>query len=254
MHICAFGPLTLALDERTIPVRNEFNIAQLRQRILGALPGALSGVGERAVEAFLALEGISMWRPARLGVLQLSFVFDIGLPFALIGENPSAKPLAMRAGDTARDGRYPEPDVWRVVHAGALLSHWGAAINFVTDAASTSVRLEVALPDSGTLEVQVRPNGQTGCEESKRARLIVIDARGTHGALEQILQSCAVDLESSPAASGVLVFEPRFWVGVQQKEWIHQSTLNPSAAVPIAAAMLGNADAGRQALRLTLLE
>ncbi len=234
-------------------MRNTFNISQLRQRILGALPRALTSVGERALEGFLALDGISMWRPDRLGVLQLSFVFDIGLPFGLIGDNPSIKPLAMRVGDAARDGQYPDLDAWRVVHTGALLCHWGATVNFITDAATPAVRLEVERADGAALDVDVISGPSPAHAPSQRSRLIAIDARDRDVTHAQIALSCAAGFARSADVSGVLVFEPRFWVGIEQKEWIHQAQLNPDAAVPVAAEMLGGADTGRHALRLALL-
>jgi hypothetical protein len=238
-------------------MRNTFNISQLRQQILNALPGTLTPVGEQALEAFLALEGISTWRPDRMGVLQLSFVFDIGLPFALIGDNPSAKPLIVRAGDAARDGRYPNDDAWRVVHAGALLSHWGATVNFVTDPVTPAVHLEMGLGANDPLNVVVVPAARAAeCAmglEAQRPMLTAIDARGSHGAHQQIAQACAATFAHATHVAGVLVFEPRFWVGIAQKEWIHLAQLNPAAAVAVPAAMLGRADSGRQALRLALL-
>ena len=56
--------------------------------------------------------------------------------------------------------------------------------------------------------------------------------------------------------AGVLLFEPRFWIGVEQKEWLHMARLAPDVA-GLEPRVLGCADgdrfAGAQALRLPLL-
>ena len=56
--------------------------------------------------------------------------------------------------------------------------------------------------------------------------------------------------------AAVLLFEPRFWIGVEQKEWLHMARLGANAE-GLEPRMFGSADgdrfAGAQALRLPLL-
>ena len=66
------------------------------------------------------------------GSRELSFIFDIGLPFALIGDKPVAKTLGLHVGERGSgDGRLPEPGLWSAVHAVALLCRWGLDVQFV---------------------------------------------------------------------------------------------------------------------------
>jgi hypothetical protein len=244
-------------------LRNTYNIGLLRRRILDALPRPLSVVGETAVEGFLSLAGVSAWNPNRLGLKELSYIFDIGLPLALIGDNVSSKAYAMHVADCVHDGRYPNEDRWRVVHAGALLSRWGAAVQFKAEPAEWAPQIEMQLPDGETLDVYVWKaatalltgpvKGGSFDEQSPRSHLLLIDVRGTGSRHEEISATLAEAFVRSERLSGVLSFEPRFWIGVEQKEWLHLARLNPNATVAVPAELLGNADHGRHALRLPLL-
>jgi hypothetical protein len=244
---------------RSRRVRNTYNISLLRKRIADALPRPLSPIGEAAVEGFLSLAGVSRWLPERIGLLQLSHVFDIGLPFALIGDNPTVKPLALGVGDAVCEGKLPHPDLWRAVHAGALLTHWGGSVQFVTDTGAAASRLEVALPDGQTPRVDVvgwQP--ALGTEPvtdlaDDRPRILAIDVRGSGSCHEAITAACADDFDRTPEMLAVLSFEPRFWVSVEHKEWIHLARINANAQVPVASDTLGAGDGGRHTLSFALL-
>jgi hypothetical protein len=230
-------------------VRNTYNISLLRRRIQEALPRTLSPQGESAVEGFLSLPGASAWRPDRLGLRELSFIFDIGLPFALIGDKPVAKTLGLHAGDAVRDGRLPESTLWSAVHAVALLCHWGLDVRLVSTAMAP-LQFEVQMPGGAPFTLDVR----RAVLEPASAGLVALDMRGATVSFDA---AAAYYCEQFAAGLvGVLLFEPRFWIGVEQKEWLHMARLAPDV-VGLEPRVLGCADgdrfAGAQALRLPLL-
>jgi len=232
-------------------MRNTYNISLLRRRIFDALPRPASPFGEAAIEGFLSLPGASAWRPDRLGLKELSFVFDVGVPLALIGDNASAKPVALYIGDAARDGREPDRSIRSLVHAAALLSRWGCAIQFVGAgvAMHRSWRVEFASPSGEPIDVVVSDEEAGYARSADRLQLWVRDVDGS-------LESAAAafdDVFASRDVCGALVFQPRFWIGVEQKEWLHLARLNPTARVALASEQLGGADGERRALRLALL-
>jgi hypothetical protein len=235
-------------------MKNTYNLSRLKQRIQEALPRPPSPVGEAAIDGFLALTGISRWQPERLGILQLSFVFDIGLPFGLIGDNASVKPLATSVGDSVCDGRNPDPQLWRVVHAGALLHHWGIEVEFRGDGAGPSAQIGVMLPSGTMLDVDVGAAYSMRRDDSQVPGLQMIDARGAPGRHAEVAAAFANDFAAPRQLVGVVSFEPRFWVSIEQKEWIYRACAHPNAAIAIDGPPFGKADSGRQALRLALLE
>jgi hypothetical protein len=235
-------------------VRNTYNISRLRQRIEDALPRPLSAHGETAVEGFLALTGISRWQPERLGILQLSFVFDIGLPLGLIGDSESARALATRVGDAVCEGRGPDPQCWRVVHAAALLRYWGAAVQFDGEGVGAAAQLAIALPNGTALEVDVSATYPASGSEGDLPRLTMIDVGGAAERHAEIAATCVDDFTAAPQPAGVVSFEPRFWVGIEQKEWIYRACTNPQADVALEGAPFDGADSGRRAVRLELLK
>lgn len=235
-------------------MRNTFNISRLRQRIEDALPRPLSTHGQVAVEGFLALTGISRWQPERMGVLELSFVFDIGLPLGLIGDGESTRALATSVGDAVCEGRRPDPQLWRVVHAAALLCHWGAAVEFNGEGVGPQAQLAITLPGGAALEVDVSATYPGGSSDADVPRLNMIDVVGAADRHVEIAAMCANDFVASPQPAGVISFEPRFWVSIEQKEWIYRACANPRADVRLEDPPFGGADSGRRAVRLTLLE
>lgn len=234
-------------------MRNTFNISRLRQRIEDALPRPLSVHGETAVEGFLALTGISRWQPERLGVLQLSFVFDIGLPLGLIGDCASTAALATSVGDALFEGRDPDPQLWRVVHAAALLRHWGAAVEFNGEGVGPAAQLTITLPN-GAAEVEVSATYPGGANEASAARLKMIDVAGAPARHAEIAAKSADDFAVSGSTAGVVSFEPRFWVSIEQKEWIYRACANPQSDLSLESAPFAGVDSGCRAVRLKLLE
>jgi hypothetical protein len=234
-------------------MKNTYNIGLLRRRILEALPRQPSQMGEAAVEGFLSLPGASAWRPDRLWLKELSYVFDIGLPFALIGDNPSAKMHGLRVGEVVRFGQYPPKDLWSQVHAAALLSKWGAHVQFAPDAKTHA--LEVQLGSGETVNVEVfRSHPPLDVKDhAGRSHLIAVDVHDASSQQDEIGAILRAGFQSAPQLSGVLLFEPRFWIGIEQKEWVHFAHRNPNAKVPIASEALGIADGNRHALRIPLL-
>lgn len=235
-------------------MRNTYNIGLLRRRIHESMPRALTPFGESAIEGFLSLPGASAWRPDRLGLKELSYIFDIGVPFALIGDNPSGRALGLHVGDAVRDGRPPEARLLSVVHAAALLSRWGLQVEITSSATAALPQFQVRLPNGETMSLEVRRGSDH--DPSVRARLLAIDMQGASARYEEVAAYCEERFPESEGVAGVLLFEPRFWIGIEQKEWLHMARLNPITK-GLESAMLGNPDgnrlAGRQALRLPLL-
>ncbi len=229
-------------------MRNTYILSRLEQRLRQALPRGLSPAGELAVAGFLSLTGISRWQPARIGVLELSFVFDVGLPLGLIGDNPTLKPIAARVGDSICDGGDPDPDLWRVVHAAALLCHWGGKVEFA------GTRIVVELPNARALDVDVGTPETMGRADANVPTLRMVDVRGDSGRHTEIAEACAEVFVASRTLAGVISFEPRFWVSIEQKEWIYRVRVNPRAEAGIFTAPFDGEDSTRRVLRVALLE
>ena len=380
------NPLAQTLGVPLETMKNTYNIDLLRRRIQQALPRPLSPMGAAALEGFLSLPGASAWRPEKLALKELSYVFDMGLPLALIGENISARAHLFRAGEAARAGRYPDKDTWSEVHAAALLCKCGGAVNFVAQSQKPP-DIEVRLDNDRIVEVAVvradlrgqraevhdkvqlvadrllargvdwsivcflvdaanesdlksaldaatllGPNdhvddyrkrwavraipmdGHAGVREADLLRPLapqwwprdepgidVISVRSKRLALESpviavrsLMSSAAylnaleksavrreprsehpyliaVDLQDMPHGhervvarldeqfaswthvSGVLLFEPRFWIGLEQKEWLYCVQRNPHAVRPVPREILGNVDGRRDSIRIPLL-
>ena len=239
-----------------VAMKNTYNIGLLRRRIFESLPRPLSEMGEAAIEGFLSLPGASAWRPDRLWLKELSYIFDIGVPFALIGDNPSAKLQGLRVGEVVRFGQYPEKSLWSPVHAAALLSRWGAQVHFVTDAKAPTHDLEVRLANGATLDVVVSrvDRASDAKKRSDGSYVLAVDVQDVSGGhRDEIAAGLNDRFARSAQLSGVLLFEPRFWIGIEQKEWVHCAQLNPNAIVSVASELLGIADGNRHALRLPLL-
>jgi hypothetical protein len=241
-------------------MRNTYNVSLLRRRILDAMPRTLTDVGQAAVDGFLSLPGASAWRPERMGLTELSFVFDIGVPFALIGDNASVKMIALSIGDAVRDGRHPEKSVWSVVHAAALLCRWGATVEFLPGGAAATNAWRIGASWSGgpTFDVVRHGSDLDGAGASSDAapsggdRPLLI-AREVNGAPEDAAVSLDEVFAHSPNVNAALFFQPRFWIGVEQKEWLYLARLSPTPRVALAPEQLGGADGHRRALRLALL-
>jgi hypothetical protein len=235
-------------------MRNTYNVTLLRKRILDALPRALSPAGEAAVEGFLSLPGASAWQPDRIGLKELSFVFDLGVPASLIGPNESARALLSHIGDAARDGQPPNATSARVLHAAALLTRWGSRVEFAPEARAP--RFELRTSDA-SFEVWIARAGDTDAQSvpqefatSERSRLIMAEVTGTHEGHAATLDAT---FAASSALAAVVLFEPRFWIGIEQKEWLYLARVNPHGGDTTLAESLGDEIGVRHALRIPLL-
>jgi len=234
------------------PMRNTYNISLLRKRIHDALPRPATPAGDAAIEGFLAMPGASAWRPLQLGLRELSFVFDVGVPFALIGPNASARALGARVGDAVRDGRPPDAAVARVVHVGALLTHWGWRVEFAAERDVSHVsaqHADGAVHDVAVVHALDASTASLHDLSSDSSRLILVEAAGAH---ERVAEGFADALASSSVAA-VITFEPRFWIGIEQKEWLYLARPNRHARVALPDTAFGNAPCVRNALRIPLL-
>jgi hypothetical protein len=86
-----------------------------------------------------------------------------------------------------------------------------------------------------------------------RSFVTVVDVNAHPEHRDQVDAVLKAGFAGSPQLSAVLLFEPRFWIGIEQKEWVHSAHLNAQADVPIDGRLLGNADGHRHALRIPLL-
>jgi hypothetical protein len=124
-------------------------------RVLVALERPLSKIGVEALAAFFALPNIDQWCPENLYLSQLSRVFDIGLPFALLTGNKTADAHRLAvAGQLAEEG-FLSNSVISEVHAAALLSHWGGRVEFVPRAVHRTPDLSTVWTDGKYAEVEV---------------------------------------------------------------------------------------------------
>jgi hypothetical protein len=229
-------------------MRNTYLLNRLEQRIREAMPRRLTPAGEVALAGFLSLTGISRWQPARLGVLELSFVFDIGLPLGLIGDEPSFRSVATAVGDAVCDGRRPDERLWRAVHAAALLREWGLDVGFDGE------RISVRRPNGEAIEVHVGTAEAPGTLDADPLRLRMVDVSGHGGQHGEIAAACGEVFAASRRLVAVVTFEPRFWVSVEQKEWIYRVSVNPDAETSIRTPPFDRADSGRRVVRVALLE
>lgn len=103
----------------------------LRTMIATGVAGSLSEIGQESLDAFLALPFVEGWKPDNVYLGAISFVFDFGLPFALLRGNPSASRHRTVVGSAIGRGTQLLPSLMSEVHAGALLSHWKADPKFL---------------------------------------------------------------------------------------------------------------------------
>jgi len=127
----------------------------LRQRILEATPRSLTEVGSRALESFLNLPHIERWNPDNLYLRELSTVFDVGLPFSFLRGNSSAQAHMQEFGAALSRGETASSSLTSEVHAGALLSNWGAAVSFVPRQDTPTPDIEATWGDGVMVDVEV---------------------------------------------------------------------------------------------------
>lgn len=127
----------------------------LRNRILEAIPRPLTEIGNRALESFLGLPRIERWNPDNMYLCELSSVFDVGLPFSLLRGNTTAEAHKQKFGAAiSRGGRVPS-SLASEVHAGALLSNWGATVSFVPRQDTPTPDIEATWGDGVMVDVEV---------------------------------------------------------------------------------------------------
>lgn len=127
----------------------------LRERILASLQRPLTTLGIEALDSFLSLPFVEDWSPENMYLSEVSSVFDIGLPFSLLAGNATAEAHRRQIGlATGKGGRAPASLISEV-HAGALLSKWGANVKFVPRQAHSTPDIEATWDDGLTLDVEV---------------------------------------------------------------------------------------------------
>ncbi len=91
----------------------------------------LSDIGQRTLEAYFDLPGLENWTPGDQLLGSISRVFDIGLPFALIGDLSTAVQLKRITGHAIAQGNFILPSEWSEIQVGALMRSFGAKVEFV---------------------------------------------------------------------------------------------------------------------------
>src|SRR5947207_820665 len=86
----------------------------------------LSPLGEAAIRAYGALPGVADWLPPpEFQPIDALRILEFAWPLVVLGSNPGADRILRKTNS----GRMPAPDV-SVIHAGALLTELGAAVEF----------------------------------------------------------------------------------------------------------------------------
>lgn len=128
----------------------------LNNRIRTVLPHSLSEIGDAALESFLALPCATAWHPSNLWMRQISMIFDVGLPFALLGSNLSAEAYRQEIGNAIANENYASLSCWSELQAGALLSNWGAKVTFIKRVKGVRTPdLEADFSDEAVMDVEV---------------------------------------------------------------------------------------------------
>lgn len=127
----------------------------LRNRILGAIPRPLTEIGDRALESFLGLPHVDRWNPNNIYLCELSSVFDVGLPFSFLQGNTTAEAHMRKVGAAISRGASAPSNLLSEVHAGALLSHWGADVSFVPRQGTPTPDVVATWDDGVMVDVEV---------------------------------------------------------------------------------------------------
>lgn len=127
----------------------------LRDRVLATISSPLSKIGFEALDSFLALPFVDEWCPKDMYLGELSSIFDVGLPFALLAGNATADSHRREVGVAVGRGERAPASLSSEIHAGALLSNWGANVEFVPRQAHPTPDIEVNWGDGVTVDVEV---------------------------------------------------------------------------------------------------
>ena len=84
--------------------------------------------------------------------------------------------------------------------------------------------------------------------------LIALDVTELLGAHERIAPDLVGYFQIWDHVSAVLLFEPRFYIGVERKGWIVSIHPNPTAVVPLPAQLAAHSDRGRFSVEFILSE
>ena len=127
----------------------------LRDRILLAVDSQLSKPGNEALDSFVNLPCVEKWQPENMYGLEITKVFNIGLPFALLAGNKSAESHRKAVGGAVGKGEEPSKSLLSEVHAGALLSNWGAKVKFIPQQAHPTPDIQASWGDGASIDVEV---------------------------------------------------------------------------------------------------
>jgi len=131
------------------------NTNSLRQVIQRNINTPLSRVGQRAFEAFLALPNVEAWNPEKFRVFEVSTVFDVGLPFALLGDNDTVAVHKKDIVNRLLDNDEIACSRWSEILAGALFSNWNGGVSFLRERDRPTSDIEVRWGDGPILSVEV---------------------------------------------------------------------------------------------------
>src|SRR5438105_3687654 len=94
----------------------------LDQRIRAELTHTLTELGEAALRAFLGLPDVVNWHPKSIFLREVSLAFNVGLPFALLGKNPTSDAHRIAIGKAVAGGKQWPQSLWSEVQAAALVT------------------------------------------------------------------------------------------------------------------------------------
>lgn len=126
----------------------------LRRRIVQFCNRELSALGDSALREFCRLPGSENWNPEDFMGVHLDFVFNHGLPLALIANNQSADLHRREVAAALFNSKAFPASRWSEVHACALLTHWGFEPTFVKETNVRTPDLELHL-DGVAVDVEV---------------------------------------------------------------------------------------------------
>ena len=127
----------------------------LRDRVLSAVYKPLSKIGTETLDSFITLPFVDGWHPKNMYLGELSEIFNVGLPFALLAGNASADAHRQEVGAAISRGERVKTSLLSEVHAGALLSNWGAKVKFVPRQTYQTPDIEAQWGDGVAVDVEV---------------------------------------------------------------------------------------------------
>ncbi|MDD5229191.1 MAG: hypothetical protein PHD53_10320, partial [Methylococcales bacterium] len=104
---------------------------KMRSEILSTLWQPLTEIGKNALESFIALPQIENWKPERWLLGELSQVFDVGLPFALLKDNESLTEHKNCIGNAIGQNQQIPISDFSELQVAAILSNWNANVKFL---------------------------------------------------------------------------------------------------------------------------